>query len=368
MRIAIDASAAAGPAGSGVPRYVRQLSAALALITTGELILCYRPSRIRHRARVEVPATGCVRQRLLLAPFDPWLEHKVDVFHGPDARLPALRRPALVATVHDLFSLISDRFGPESFRRKKAAFYNDIARRADLILTVSQHSRADILQHLGVEPERVQVVHVAAAGAFGRARPEDLARVRAGYDLPERYVLFVGDVSARKNVAGLVRAFRALANREHAGGCSLIVVGKDGYGAAEARRAAEGAPPRQIRFLGHAAQSDLPALYAGARVFAFPTLYEGFGVPVLEAFQSGVPVVAGNRTSLPEVAGDAALLVDPEDEEALASAVERAIRDETLREELKAKGARRAQAFSWERCATETLAAYRWAVERKESG
>jgi len=365
MRIAIDVSSAATPDGSGIAVYVSELIRHLdAAAAPGDSFLaCCRASRWRHRARVPLPPGAAWRRRLFVEPLGFLLAGRLDVFHGTDARLPHWRGPALVATVHDLFSLISTEFADDRFRAKKIRRYRDLAARAHVFITPSAHTKRDIVTHLGVDPDRIVVTPEAWSAQFGVRSEAETAAARTRLGLPPRYILTVGLVSTRKHTAGLVRAFRSLRARGAAGDTALVIAGKDGFGAEEAYREAAKAHKGTVILLGHVPPENLPPLYAGAAVYAFPSLYEGFGIPILEAMASGVPVVASDRASIPEIAGDAALLVDPEDEEALARALEHALDDDALRAELRARGFARAALFSWDRTARETYAAYRRAIQ-----
>jgi alpha-1,3-rhamnosyl/mannosyltransferase len=360
VRIAIDASSAAVPHGSGIAVYLAALIRHLAAVAPpdDDCIVCYRASRLKHRSHFLRPRTPNWRIKLLFGPCNRIFLRKLDVFHGADARLPRCRGPALIATVQDLFSLVSDEFANDRFREKKIRRYADLAARADFLIVPSAHTKRDVVAHLHMDPARTIVIPHGFDPGFGPRPEAEVRETRARYGLPARYILTVGIVSTRKHTAGLIRTFRALRKRGLANDAALVIVGKDGFGAREARREAECAEKGSVIMLGYVPADDLPRLYAGATVYAFPSLYEGFGMPVLEAMASGVPVVASDRSSLPEIAGDAALLVDPEDERALGDALGRAVDDAPLREELCARGFARAKLFSWERCARETYAAY----------
>jgi glycosyltransferase involved in cell wall biosynthesis len=207
----------------------------------------------------------------------------------------------------------------------------------------------------------VHVVHEAAAPHFAPPPTAEIARIRARYGLDGRYVLFVGLLEPKKNLAGLVEAVARCRAGGGWGAAHLAVAGDSGWGDDLAAAVSRLGLAETVRFLGAVADGDLPALYAGADVFVFPSLWEGFGLPVLEAMAAGAPVVASRRGALPEVAGDAALLVEPE-AAALADALGRVLGDARLRERLREAGLARARGFSWERAAAETLAVYRAAL------
>ena len=242
------------------------------------------------------------------------------------------------------------------------------ARRAARILALSEHGRNDIIVTYGVEPARVSVTPLAAPRHFAPVNDTiELKRVREHYGIREEYILCVGSIQPRKNLPRLIAAYASLRSlRPEAKLPQLVLVGKQVWLYNETLRAvAEHGVTDDIRFTGYVPEADLPFLYSGARCFVYPSYFEGFGLPVLEAMQCGTPVIAGNRTSLPEVVGDAGLLVDPFDETALALAIARVIEDSNLAEELRVKGLERAKQFSWHETARLTLKAYERAAQQR---
>jgi glycosyltransferase involved in cell wall biosynthesis len=289
----------------------------------------------------------------------PWLAWRLgpEVIHVPHFGPPLFGGGNLVVTVHDLIMLAVPRLaGSPSFRLyiRLAALG---ARRARLVLTDSACSARDARRYLGLPEGRIRVVPLAADPSFRPVRdPSALADVRARYGLEEDFILYLGGLDWRKNVAGLIAAFRRADLPR-----TLAVAG-----AAHTRNRAmypdladAAAGDFRVRFIGHVADADKPALYSAAAFFVYPSLYEGFGLPPLEAMACGTPAIVSERASLPEVTGDAALRVDPEDPAALTAALCRLHADGALRAQLAAAGLARAATFSWRRTAGETLAAYR---------
>ncbi len=290
---------------------------------------------------------------LELAPF------RLAVLHSPDFIPPARLRAKSVITVHDLAFLLF----PDFLTRPSARYYSRVdiaARKADHIIAVSESTKRDTIRLLGVPPEKITVIPEAAHPIFTPITNEDaLERVRARYKLPRDFILFVGTIEPRKNVSGLIRALRRLRDN-YKTDAVVAIAGHRGWLVEEVDQTlAETNLGNAVRFLGGIPNEELVYLYNAAKLFAFPSRYEGFGLPPLEAMACGTPVVASNVSSLPEVVGDAALLVNPEDVDGLAVAMWRALSDETLRRELRAKGLKRAQTFSWERAARATLNVYR---------
>lgn len=280
---------------------------------------------------------------------------RLDLLHSVAYGQPCSSPGPSIVTVHD----VSYKRHPEWFPGRAGAYLRlstgTAARRAALLLTDSEFSAAELAELYHVPADRLAVIPLGVEPAF---RPDvDTAAVRARYRLPERYVLYLGGIHTRRRADLLVEACaRVLPGRE----ASLVVAGPAEAGdyrvAEHVARLGLGA---QVRLLGYVPQADLPALYAAASVFAWPTVYEGFGLPPLEALACGCPTVVANATSLPEVVGDAALRVPVDDTEALADALARLLDDSDLAAGLRAAGPVQAAKFRWEDTAAATLAAYR---------
>ncbi|MEX1019923.1 MAG: glycosyltransferase family 1 protein [Litorilinea sp.] len=277
---------------------------------------------------------------------------------------PARRNPPSVVTVHDLGYRVWPQTHPWRQRLYLELSTRWNLRAATQVITISQATARDIATTYA-PPARVTVIHEAAArlpqldaAAFATA----IATVRAEFGLPPTYAIFTGTLHPRKNVERLLRAYARLL---HSGQATwpLVLAGADGWQGKDFRALAERLDVAEhVRFLGYVPDVSLPALVAGARFFAFPSLFEGFGLPVLEAQELGVPVMTSNYSSLPEIAGDAALYVDPTDIDALADAMLRLSQDESLRQRLIAAGYANVQRFSWEKAADETYAVLRAAA------
>jgi glycosyltransferase involved in cell wall biosynthesis len=342
LRIALDATYSLGDSLSGVGVYSRELLNGLASSDLGRDFAegwdwFYRSQRYFRARRLPKPPN--VKRRLLA---DSWGNRSAGIFHGLNQRLPKRRFRRQVATFHDLFVLSGDYSTPE-FRERFAIQAREAAARADMVIAVSAFTASQIEEYLRVPESRIRVIH---HGVIGRRIPH----------LPrEKIVLCVGAIQRRKNQAMLIRAFRALPKD-----WTLVLAGSHGYGAAEAASEAAASPAAdRIRITGYLTDEQLGEWYARAGIFAFPSLDEGFGMPVLEAMDAGIPVIAGNGSALPEVCGDAAELVDPRNEDDLASALLRLATDETRRAELVARGLDRAKQFRWENAVAETIAVYR---------
>ncbi|PKO20685.1 MAG: glycosyltransferase family 1 protein [Chloroflexi bacterium HGW-Chloroflexi-1] len=293
------------------------------------------------------------------------LQDQADLLHVCYVAPPVRPCPCVV-TVHD----ISYEFYPQFFSPRDRLMLRTMVpltlRRAAWVITVSEHSRREIMRRYSLPADRIAVTYEAAASQYRPiADPAVLADVRARYGLRERYLLALGNLQPRKNLIRLVDAFVRLAEQGRLEGTQLVLGGKAQWRESDLfARVKQSGLAEQICFPGYVADADLPALYSGALAFVYPSLYEGFGLPPLEAMACATPVVCSNAASLPEVVGDAALTCDPRDTESLAVALAQVIAQPALREELAARGLRRAAQFSWRRCAEETLAVYRAAVAK----
>ena len=286
----------------------------------------------------------------------------VDLVHGPVNVMPLLDGLPGVVTVHDL----AFRIYPEQYPRAKQRYLDLLTglsvRRAARVITVSESTRRDVLRFYRVDPERVVTVPNGVDPSLAPVTDrERLAAFRKEHGLPDDFILFVGTLQPRKNLVGLLRAYARMGARVDA---PLVVAGGKGwmYEPVFNEVRALGVEDRVI-FAGYADPEDLALWYSAATVFVYPSLYEGFGLPVLEAMACGTPVITSDTSSLPEVAGDAALLVNPRDVDAMAAAIARLMGDPALRADLRERGLARARAFSWERTARETAAVYRAACD-----
>ncbi len=291
-----------------------------------------------------------------------------DLLFVPSHVLPLIHPRCSVVTVHDL----GFHYYPEAHTLFQNAYLRwstrHNARTATLVLADSLATQRDLIRYYGLPADKISVVYPGRDETLAPVTaPSELAAVRARYDLQQPYLLYVGTLHPRKNLVRLVQAFGQLLSQPATGPANpiLVLAGQKGWLYHEIsdemrRLGLQG----RVRLTGYLPDNDLAALLSGAVAFVFPSLYEGFGLPVLEAMACGTPVVCSQCSSLPEVAGDAALLVDPLDLEAITAALVRIVGDESLRRELVQRGFQQAQQFSWRRCAQEALAALEEAYRR----
>lgn len=364
MRVGLDARKLRD---FGIGTYLRGLLQELpALWVPGELIV-YLPTEAERRASSLAGAPGVTLAVERSAPYSArelaalplqMARHRLELYHAPHYVLPPLRPCPAVVTIHDLIHL---RF-PAQLPSLLASLYARVmfrvsVRSARRIIAVSEATRRELAERLGVPPDKVRVIPNGVDGRFRPAadpRAPDAALARLGLERP--YVLFVGNPKPHKNLPRLLDAFAGLDPK--LGRLVLAGIPEGARGSVGREVAARGLGDR-VRVLGVLPEETMPVLYQGAEILVLPSLWEGFGLPALEAMASGTPVVAAARGGLPEVVGEAGLLVDPTDVDALRAAMYNLLDNFSLRSELRARGLARARAFSWRRMAEATAAVYR---------
>jgi glycosyltransferase involved in cell wall biosynthesis len=290
---------------------------------------------------------------------------EIDLYHGTNFRLRGRGKKGNVVTIHDLAfkrypQFLKKNFGNYlSFLKTK----RDV-RMADRVIAVSQHTAKDIVEFFKIDSQRVKIIYHGVESHFRPDVPrESIGAVKKKYGIatPD-YILWVGTIEPRKNLQALIRMYGQLKNI-HAT-CSLVLGGGLGWKYENVLPLVQSLGEK-VRITGYLPREDLIPLYAGAHLFVYPSLYEGFGMPLLEAMASGVPIVAARTSSIPEVIGDAGLLMDPSNRTEMEEAVMKGLLDSSLRDSLKEKGIQRAKKFTWERAAMETLKVYQEVVDRQ---
>lgn len=370
MKIAFDLRRVRNP---GIGRYMKCLvEAVLACAPEHEYLLIVPPDAtgvIRASGgRVEEIVSQLkyysVREQIGLPRI--LRRHRVDLLHSPHFNVPLMSPCPVVATLHDVIYLacredLPSRLGRLYYR----AMMEAAVRRADRVITVSEFSRSDITRYLSLSPQKIDVIHPAVDPRFTRMDDwKQVERVLALHGIKQDYVLYTGICKPRKNHAGLLRAFRYFLGMGQQ--AQLVIAGPTDGGERELQAmAAELGVSRQVVFTGLVDDTDLRALYTRARVYACPSLYEGFGFTVLEAMACGTPVVSSRETSLPEVAGDAVLYADARNPKEFGAAIHQAFTGAALRERLIDAGKRNLARFSWELTADRTLRVYEQAIGAK---
>ena len=287
-------------------------------------------------------------------PLVDWLGVRVDVFHAPHMLWNAPRRTRLTATLYDLTCWLSPETHPRGNVTVMKRFADRVLCRAAGLIAISESTRNDAVRVLGLPEDHIEVIYPGVAGGFFQVTPAAVAAVRAKYRLTRPYLLFVGTIEPRKNIDTLLKAYARLkpSLRQEFG---LVLAGPIGWAARETiervRRPAAG-----VSYLGYVPEADLPGVTAVAAAFVYPSLYEGFGLPLAQAMAAGVPAITSGVSSMPEVAGGAALLVDPRSDAELTEAMETLLLSENLQRRLTETGQARARRFTWESCAAASLA------------
>jgi glycosyltransferase involved in cell wall biosynthesis len=352
---------------SGIGRYLDRLLEALPAALDDDALVVYAgrgvspPDRVLARSwrstpiSVERPPMRVAWEQAAL-PFVARRD-RLDVFHGTMNVLPRWLPCPGVVTIHDLAFLRWPEQVPVRRYRYLATAVRAAAKRAARVIAVSESTKRDVVELLGVDPARITVTYLGVDARFRPSSAAELAAFRERAHLHRPYVLAVGNLEPRKNLPALLRAFARLASEiPH----QLVLVGAEGWLTGEIHMTVERLRlGDRVRMTGFVEDDELPAWYGGADLFVYPSLYEGFGLPVVEAMACGTPVVTANASSLPEVAGDAAVTVEPRDDDTIAAGMRRVLSDATLARALRGRGRERAESFTWERTAKQTVAVYR---------
>lgn len=379
MRIAIDVSVL-GEERTGIGNYLQNTIESLADIDQGNDYLLYsfflRKYSLKKK-NVYVPKQPNFKEKLYPVPsrfIDFFLNSTgleverivgpVDVVHFPAYTILPVRGGKVVVSVHDLIHEVLDKFPLLGNRRR---FFRMVKDRADRIIAISNSTKADLVNYLDISPEKIEVIYYGVSNSFrplSHMEGEELLKTR--YGIRGKFILFVGRLELHKNVSRLIRAFRILIDRGSRFEYQLVICGEKGSDYGNVLRLIEELNlMNRVIIAGHLPEEKLILLYNLADIFVLPSLYEGFGLPVLEAMACGTPVITSNISSLPEVVGDAARLIDPENLEEIAFAMEEVLEDEELRKKMSLKGLERAKYFSWENTARETLRIYREVCEQE---
>lgn len=361
MKIAFECTCLATPQLTGIGQYAVQLFKALEreLGATDQITPYFKISRLHKR---RLPMQHLARPLRYFHPDFPFGFGPIDVFHGPDFRVPMSKRFAKVITIHDLCEFEDD-FHPKDFTAIGIQKMRETISQGqpDLFMVDSDFTRRRLEHYFPQSIGKTQVVHLGADHLIEKAQSVPPTKTAPG--AKKKYALFVSSLEKRKNVARLIEAF--CASNLPGNGFELMLVGKLGYGGADALQTAPGHPA--VKHLGFVSQTELIELYRGATLFAFPSLYEGFGFPILEAMSFGIPVLTSQGSSCGEVAGNAALLVDPLSTGDIVRGLETLAHNQNAAADFRQRGFARAKEFTWKRTAMQTLSVYADAIRRFEN-
>lgn len=290
---------------------------------------------------------------------------RVDLFHSTNFICFSQKEGKRVVTVFDLTFVLFPQYHPRYRVMVFKTFFHRSLELADKVIAISENTKQDLVDLMKVPEEKIAVTPLAASEIFKPVVAQEASRVVSQYGATFRdYFLYVGTIEPRKNLVRLLKAFEIFCS-SHSRAPLLVLVGRTGWLSGNFYRALESSPwKKNIRLLGYVPETELPALYSGAIAMVYPSLYEGFGLPPLEAMACGTPVVTSNNSSLPEVTGDAAILVNPLEVNEIADALMRIVGDFSLQEQMRRKGLQRAKLFTWEETAKKTLGVYESVLNR----
>lgn len=369
QRIAIDISPMYRSK-AGVGHYTSNLVANLKLLKQNNYIFLRRRRNEglgERKPSVLKRLFNAVRQTLWEQAILPFrlLVKGATLIHCPAYVSPLIKTCHSIITIHDMAFLLYPEKFVRSYRFYLRLWAPVSARRADVVITDSNQSKKDIVKSLKIPGNKVKVIYLGVDDAFRPITNKKLIeQSRRKYELPPKFILYVGTLEPRKNIMGLIWAYKLFkdsGDKEH----RLVIAGAKGWLYSDMFKTVDELHLREdVKFTGYIADIDLPSVYNGAELFVYPSLYEGFGLPPLEAMACGVPVITSNTSSLPEIVGDAGIMVNPVDHRAIADAIKRVLNDEQLKEEMKRKGLVRARQFSWEKTAQRTSEVYNEALSR----
>ncbi len=367
LSIAVDASPLIGPyPKSGIPNYISRILTEMVRLDRNSLFTLYSPAECDFPEEDNLEKLSLFKKKIVLG--RTWLytfgvlqmmKRRTDVLWATRQDIPPVL-PKTTKRIINVYDLVWYYF-PETMEERNLRYMRRFAERsfkmADHIVTISQATSKSLMEVLGVPEEKITIVYPAADGYTPLDKEESAEYISQKYGTNKNYLLTVSTVEPRKNLNLLLRVFGGLREK----GLQLVVAGASGWKTSSIHEEYEklGLSEREIQFLGYVPDEDMNRLYSGARLFVFPSLYEGFGIPPLEAMASGTAVVASNSSSLPEVVGDAGMLLDPHDDDAWTKAMGALLGDEALRKEMEQKGLERARLFSWRKSAEELFAVFR---------
>jgi glycosyltransferase involved in cell wall biosynthesis len=377
MRIGLDGIPLANLK-AGIGHYTFELASALAVLSPADEFELVSPfhflpelsgERLPANLRLEQAQVGLLGKRWWAAGLPFHLKRAgYTLFHGTNYDIPLWNRCPTVVTIHDLSVLLFPHLHERRIVRRARRRLPIMARRATMIIAATEAGRRELCEHLGVDPGRVAVTPYAPRRGFSPVPPAQSAEVRRRLNVEDEFLLFVGTIEPRKNLITLIRAYEELLRASSFSRPQLVIAGKEGWLTEELfahiRRAGLG---NRLRFTGYLSEEDLAALYSSCAVFIYPSLYEGFGLPPLEAMSCGAPVITSGIRSIKEVVGEGARLVEPTDAGELARGIIKLLEDEGARERLSAAGRERAAQFTWEKTAERTLEIYGEAIKRWKS-
>lgn len=355
---------------TGITNYVRGLIDGLSQIDQTNEYILYQNSIEAEEKQSSYPANFRIKTiRSLPIVWKQWAvprdieKERLDLFHSPTSTIPMVRKCPTVVTIFDLFTKINPSWFPAKVTIPLNILTGYAARHADLIITISESTKNDIIKYYNVLPEKIKVTYLAKDDVYSPIDDEEALRsIRSKYNIKKDFILYVGSLFLFRNIPALLKAFSVLVH-EKGVDVNLVLVGRQFWQQFDLRELIDKLDIQEhVIYLGYAPYNDLPLLYNAAEAFVYPSLYEGFGIPPLEAMACGTPVITSNIASLPEVVGDAGILINPYSIDSLVEGLYRVLIDKDLQKELRRKGIERSKLFTWDKTAQATLEAYKQIV------
>lgn len=361
MNIGLDVSPVADGNWTGVGNYIINLISNISKIDKeNKYYLCYRFSHIKNKARILKIDQDNFSTKIIQEPLNLIFQLKLDIFHGLADRLPWAYRAKNIVTIHDIgAAVLKDDYASKRFKDMMIKRYDKMLnkKQADMVITVSEFTKKEILKHFSYPEGKIRVIYHGVKKIFRPQNETGVNSAKEKYGINNDYFIYVGALNLRKNILRLLEAFKIFSQKNKT--VDLVLAGNLSYGHEEiSERIIKLKLDGRVKMIGYLKNEELASLYGGAKALVFPSLYEGFGLPAVEAMACGTPVLASNTASMPEIAGNAACLVDPEDVSDIAKNLSVLAEDENLRKILREKGLERAKIFSWEKAAQETIKIY----------
>ncbi|MDD5771926.1 MAG: glycosyltransferase family 1 protein [bacterium] len=367
MNIGLDVSPIADGNWTGVGNYIINLINDISKIDKeNKYYLCYRFSHIKNKAQILKIDQDNFRTKIIQEPLNFIFQLKLDIFHGMADRLPWSYRSRNIVTIHDIgAAVLGDNYASKHFKEMMIKRYDNMLnkKQADLVITVSEFTKREILNNFAYPEEKIRVIYHGVRKMFSPQSEQNIRITKEKYGINSDYFLYVGAINLRKNILRILEAFKIFSENNKM--ANLVLTGNLSYGHQEILdKIYKLKLESRVKLIGYMKNEELASLYSGAKALIFASLYEGFGLPAIEAMACGTPVLTSNMSSMPEITGGAACMVDPLDVSDIAKNLSVLAEDDNLRKMLSEKGLERARIFSWEKAARETLKVYNEFVNR----
>ena len=361
MNIGLDVSPIAERNWTGVGNYIINIVSNISKIDKeNKYYLCYRFSHIKNKAKILKISQNNFRTKIIQEPLNFIFQLKIDIFHGMADRMPWSYRARNIVTIHDIgAAILEDNYASNHFKDMMKKRYENILQKkpANIVITVSEFTKKEIVKHYSYPEDKIRVIYHGIRNIFTPKSEDNISLTKDKYGINTDYFIYVGSINIRKNIKRVIEAFKILTEKNKT--ITLVLAGDLSYGHEEILEKINKLNiGERVKIIGYLKNEELASLYSGAMALVFPSLYEGFGLPVIEAMACGTPVLTSNISSMPEIAGNAACLVNPEDVSDIAGNLINLAEDKNLRKALSEKGWERAKYFSWEKAAKDTLKVY----------